>query len=436
MASNVDYKATYFEYKALTRIHGKPSFETLKILHNQLKANAGAVPSTLGGGANGHLGLVVDPQQYALISNIPYLRPQQPPPFILPPNTRPEIAMILRDNHADNIRTYREFIGVENALRQQIVEAIENRWLQSLRNNITNAISMPVYEIIAFLFRMHGKITPTELQQRLTTVSAMVYDPVQPIDDVFDAIQEIADLAQVAGVPFTNLQMVNMAYVIINNTRKFGKYIVEWNHLPPMQRTWMRFKDFFRTAYAELAETTDLTTQDTPFQANFIQEIVQGLREEMRELSVNSSYVNHTEVQNNNDTDEVSTLHDEIQSLRTTVSQLQNQINTQAQQVNYSPPPSYITANPGIFNTTTRAPSPTATVTTETSSITRQSRNTGTPTVPTQRVWHYCWTHGVCGHSSDKCFRKAQGHVDTATFDNICKGSVKGLKKYNRARNK
>jgi len=438
MPSNVDYKATYFEFKALTKTHGKPTNETLRTLHDELKANAGTVPSSLGGGANGHLGLVIDQQQYTLISNIPYNRPQQPPPFILPPNTTPEIAMILRDSHNENTRVYREFLGVENALRQQIVESVEHRWLRPLRSTVTNSITMPVYDIITYLFRIHGKISPAELQQRVTTVTSMVYEPIQPIDDVFDAVQDIADLAQVAGAPYTIQQLVNMAYVIINNTRKFGQYITDWNRLPPQQRSWINFKDFFRIAHSELQETTDLTAQDTPYQANLIREIVQGLKDEFQEMAVPSSYANNmADVSENND--EISTLQDEIQSLKSTVSQLKNQMISHVDTNRYSVPPTYINSSqPGIYNTiaSQTAPSPTdATFVTDTSSITG-TRRSASSSAPTKREWFYCWTHGVCGHTGNKCFRKAQGHVDKATFENIHKGSVKGLKRYNRTNNK
>jgi len=31
---------------------------------------------------------------------------------------------------------------------------------------------------------------------------------------------------------------------------------------------------------------------------------------------------------------------------------------------------------------------------------------------------HYCWSHGLCDHPSDKCPNKASGHQDKATLDN------------------
>jgi len=93
---------------------------------------------------------------------------------MLPPNTRPEIAMILRDSHKENNCVYQEFLGVENSLRQQIVDAVEHRLLKPLRSNVTNSISMPVYDIITYLYRIHGKFTPADLQQRVMTATSMV----------------------------------------------------------------------------------------------------------------------------------------------------------------------------------------------------------------------------------------------------------------------
>ena len=148
MSSDIDYKSTHFEYPALSKIHGPPLYETLTQFHNEIKANAASVPSTLGGGAHGHLGHVVPPAQYALPSNFLYIRPQHPPPFFIPPGTNAQVATMLRDNHIENLRQFRECIGVENALKQQLVTAIDSSWLKSMRNSISNSITMPLLDII------------------------------------------------------------------------------------------------------------------------------------------------------------------------------------------------------------------------------------------------------------------------------------------------
>ena len=74
ISSIPDYRSTHFEFKTPTIINGEPTFELLALLYDQIKVNAQTVPSTLGGGNNGHLGLVVSNTDYQLISLTPYKR--------------------------------------------------------------------------------------------------------------------------------------------------------------------------------------------------------------------------------------------------------------------------------------------------------------------------------------------------------------------------
>ena len=46
----INYIETVFEYKEVTKIHGEPTYETIKRLHNEVKVNATQVRSNLGGG--------------------------------------------------------------------------------------------------------------------------------------------------------------------------------------------------------------------------------------------------------------------------------------------------------------------------------------------------------------------------------------------------
>ena len=72
MTRNINYKDTLFKRTNLTPIGGKPTFKTLHNICNVIKANSKSVYSNLGGGAYGHLGLVLTDAQYALISHTPF----------------------------------------------------------------------------------------------------------------------------------------------------------------------------------------------------------------------------------------------------------------------------------------------------------------------------------------------------------------------------
>jgi hypothetical protein len=68
-SSGINYRETYFEYPELKKIHGEPNSESLFKLRNELKANAQSVYSNLSDGTQGHLALVLNDAQYALITN-------------------------------------------------------------------------------------------------------------------------------------------------------------------------------------------------------------------------------------------------------------------------------------------------------------------------------------------------------------------------------
>ena len=86
-STSIDYITIYFQYKALTKIHGAPTYETLREMKDQLKANAASVNTNLGGGANGHLGIVLTPTEYRNISDTTYTRPNHPGRAVIPAGT-------------------------------------------------------------------------------------------------------------------------------------------------------------------------------------------------------------------------------------------------------------------------------------------------------------------------------------------------------------
>ena len=68
--ANIDYIKTNFEYPVLTTISSKPDYDSLKKIKDELKANAGNIQCDLGGGNNGHLGLVLDDAEYACLEAV------------------------------------------------------------------------------------------------------------------------------------------------------------------------------------------------------------------------------------------------------------------------------------------------------------------------------------------------------------------------------
>ena len=77
--SLTNYRDLYFEHKSLTRISGKSTFVTLHQLLLELKPNAVLVPSTLGGGEYGFIGIILSRTTYTTLTPMtPLVVPTHP----------------------------------------------------------------------------------------------------------------------------------------------------------------------------------------------------------------------------------------------------------------------------------------------------------------------------------------------------------------------
>ena len=130
-------KDTYFQHKVLTKVHGKPTYETLQVLATELKANAGSVTSTLGGGSHRHLGFLLSDIRYATLQNtIPWVTPGNPGPFDPPAGTAAVIEAA-KDVWKELKQQFDLCQATEKALVAQIVEAIDPMYLRALLNLAT-----------------------------------------------------------------------------------------------------------------------------------------------------------------------------------------------------------------------------------------------------------------------------------------------------------
>ena len=78
-AKPTNLKKVFFSHIALGNMQGNPTYEDIQELYRQCKANAKSVPSALGEGANGYLGLIISPEAYDRIApDTPYTRALHP----------------------------------------------------------------------------------------------------------------------------------------------------------------------------------------------------------------------------------------------------------------------------------------------------------------------------------------------------------------------
>ena len=422
--SFIDYRNTAFEIATLTKIHGEPTFESIRKLQREININAQCVHSELGGGAHGHLGLVLTPQEYALHSNAAYRRPNHPGPLVIPPGTTQHMANTMREQHRERLRIFREVQGVDQALRQQIATAIEPQYLEAIRNTTTGRIALPVRDILRHLYSVYGRVTPQKLQDRESAVRQMVYDPVNPIDGIFTAIDELVQYADAANTPYTQAQIINLAYIIVNRTGHFRRWILSWNERDPVQKTWTNFKLHFREAHHQLRETTSLQQHQSSYQVNAVREFIDELKNELRseahvttppDDSSTTPSITGTSTFSNDSASTISALQTELTSLREMVHHMSSPDTPPPTWPMMHPPP-YMPYHPMLCQQMGHQ-----------MAMPHQPPHQQSAPQKKRRIF-YCWTHGAALHSGERCINRAPGHQASATFKNRMGGSTKNVR--------
>jgi hypothetical protein len=78
MALTIDDIITKFPNKHLPVIDGEPDYTSISTMVKLLYGNAATLTTTMGGGQNSHIGLIMPAPLYATLSEIPYVAPPDP----------------------------------------------------------------------------------------------------------------------------------------------------------------------------------------------------------------------------------------------------------------------------------------------------------------------------------------------------------------------
>ena len=288
---------------------------------------------------------------------------------------------------------FNECNNLEQALHQQIIRAIDDSYLTALRNRQTNTINVTIPIIIDYLFSNHGRVTPAMLHHEEKLVKEMFYDPTHPIDVIFNKVEDLSDLSVAARADFTEQQLINIAYVIMNSTGKYQPYIREWSRLPNDQKIWPHFKTHFRQTHQELKEAGDLQVRDIQFNsANLVQDVIEAVQSALQQPEPEQlTEVIHQLVNN-------AAQQQLMPQMMAQMMQMLQQMSTIQQKLQSNSTSTSITSNSTGSSSRRR----------------RQRTNTS----------FYCWSHGACAHPSAECNSKRPGHQDAATFTNKMGGSV------------
>ena len=110
---------------------------------------------------------------------------------------------------------------------QQIVSAVDGKFLQALRSPITTNITKTIPEIFTYLFDNYGQMSSRELSALKTKLEEMTFELKEPVDTIFTEINDFANIANIVKSPLTEQQKIDIGIIVLTKARPFQSYFTK-----------------------------------------------------------------------------------------------------------------------------------------------------------------------------------------------------------------
>jgi hypothetical protein len=240
-----------------------------------------SVASYEGGGRHGHLVIIMTNEEYFAIAVDVFPVPYNPGPSaaVVAGMTAAVIAETTR-LHREATQVYRIYHNVDQAIKKLIIESFDDAYLNALSDEIVGYANCTSPQLITHLLTYYTMISLTELTQNYERLKTP-YDPNQPIETLFQQIQDARTFEVAGGQPYGAAMIINVAYTLVFDTGFSPDACRAWQSRAIAGKTWAQFKLDLATAHREFRLTNQTAHQSGFHSANMM--IEQGRDETMQD---------------------------------------------------------------------------------------------------------------------------------------------------------
>jgi hypothetical protein len=268
-----------------TKIHGQPTNHDVTLLEKELITIAATIPTTLGGGNHGHAGIIVEPAKYLTMTGGTAFAPPANPgiyPAGLAANAAAGTRAREEAMHKELIAQYEIHKGVEQALKDIIIEAVDEDFLLEIEDETLGFLNETPSTMIAHLRNRGGALdfadTKTLLSERDQEWDASEI-PAVYFNKVEKAMQQLTR----NGIQSDLKERTDMALYYLKSTGEYDAAVREWEAKPDALRTWANIKIFMSTEYAKESKQNKHTAKQ--LKANAIEEQAEATEELIANLT-------------------------------------------------------------------------------------------------------------------------------------------------------
>ena len=121
-------------------------------------------------------------------------------PVVAPGATDSQIAHAKRE-HEESTREFHIFKAVDNALKKELVNAIDGIYIKDLRDCVTGFTTRSARDILQYLYQTYRLFTPTQLTANVKRFRS-TYDGSTDLEAYFNGIDDCLFMADKANQPY------------------------------------------------------------------------------------------------------------------------------------------------------------------------------------------------------------------------------------------
>jgi hypothetical protein len=228
-------------YEPLTKLDSdaQPSAMAVRKLKKELYANARSLPSTLGGGNLGHLGLLLTEAEYlalqpaarAAADGVPEIQapvafalPAVPPPIVHNNTAHNAVISLLKAARDEQVNTYNKAHSLERQLKAQLLKAVPSMFIQELEHQEHGYALVTTGQLLRHLISNYGTLTQRDLTKNSEKLHTP-WNPDTPLETMFNNVEDCRQTAAAGNDPITEPTAVRAMVQNLKNSGLFSKAI-------------------------------------------------------------------------------------------------------------------------------------------------------------------------------------------------------------------
>jgi hypothetical protein len=249
--------------ESATKIHGQPTDQDLTLLQKELISIAANIPTALGVGNHGHAGIIVEPTKYLVMTGgTAFVNPIHPGmyPAGLAANAAAGTRATAEALHKEQIVQFKIFAGVEQALKNIILEVVDHDYLLEIEDDTLGFLNQMPRSIINHLRSQDGALDFADTKTLLAERDAE-WDVSEVTQIYFYIVEKAIKGLNRAGIVSDLNERQDMALYYLKASGECDAAIRKWEQKPAASKTWTNIKSFFLTEYAREIKQNKLTAK-------------------------------------------------------------------------------------------------------------------------------------------------------------------------------